>query len=58
VLGLIVNTIVAEQPKEAEYHVSVAGGVGDDLARPRAGLRVNRSVEGVWGVGLVPVMTT
>jgi hypothetical protein len=46
------RVLVAEQPKQAEDHVGIAGGVRHDLTRANAGLRVQESVEDVGGVGL------
>ena len=43
---------VAEQAVEREHDVGVAGGVGHDLPRPDARLRVQQSVEREGGVRL------
>ena len=42
----------AKDPEQAEDHVRVPGGIGDDLPRPDARLGVEQPVEDVRGVGL------
>ena len=46
------RVLIAKDPEQAEDHVRVPGGIGDDLPRPDARLGVEQPVEDVRGVGL------
>ena len=46
------RVLIAKDPEQAEDHVGVPGGIGDDLPGPDARLGVEQPLEDVRGVGL------